>query len=240
MQRAPEETFYSAQPTQIFQEALNQELGKVFEPGMRYSIIEQSLSRQPIQKRDAIVELGCGNGTRLLYLKEKFGFANALGIDLCFADRGIQMADYRFFSANLNYPWPLEDQSADVLVAMMLLEHLFDPFASFREIQRVLQSEGRAFVNLPLITSVKNRFRLLAGKIPITSVPYTRWQEEGHWDGFHLHYFTIASIYDLARSANLRICKMKAVGRLAALKDLWPSFLCDEISFELRHQRPVS
>ena len=236
MQRAPEESFYS-RPSAPLPDAANQDAEMAFLPGMRYSIVHESLTAEPTSTMKTIVELGCGDGAKLLYVKDHFGFAKAFVIDLCFAGSGMDSEDVHFLSANLNYPWPLEDQSTDVLIAMMLLEHLFDPFFSFREIQRVLRPNGRAFVNLPLITSVKNRIRLLLGKIPITSVPYARWQEEEHWDGFHLHYFTVSSIHDLARHAGLNICKMRTVGKHSAVKNLWPSLLCDEISFELRHQR---
>ena len=88
---------------------------------------------------------------------------------------------------------------------MMIFEHLFDPWFCFSEIKRVLAPNGRAFVNLPLVTSIKNRLRLFFGKLPITSVPYKNWASEGHWDGFHLHYFNLSSIYDLAKFSKLKL-----------------------------------
>lgn len=136
--------------------------------------------------------------------------------------------------ANLNDPWPFETSDVDVLVAMMVIEHLFDPFFCFHEIARVLANDGRAFINLPLVTSLKNRLRLLVGLLPVTSVPYKRWLDEGHWDGFHLHYFTLGSVEDLARLAGLRVVTIHAVAPFKKLKDLMPSLLCGEISFELR------
>jgi SAM-dependent methyltransferase len=208
-----------------------------FEEGMRYAICNQSLALDPLIDRNIIVELGCGNGEKLLYLQHKYDFDQAIGIDLGFTteyrrDRSI------FYSANLNDPWPIDDGSADVLIAMMLLEHLFDPFASFREINRVLSAQGRAFVNLPLISSYKNRSRLLVGRLPTTSVPYARWEAEGHWDGFHLHYFTINSILNLASHAGLHVNSFKSVGKWSRIKSLFPSLLCDEISFEMRKAKP--
>jgi len=90
-------------------------------------------------------------------------------------------------------------------------------------------------VNLPLVTSIKNRTRLLFGKIPVTSVPYQRWQPEGHWDGFHLHYFSLESIRDLANYSGLKVTKVLPVGKFYQIKNIWPALLCDEISFELVH-----
>jgi ubiquinone/menaquinone biosynthesis C-methylase UbiE len=235
MNSSPEEIFYSSQNQTASIAMPSEQTALAFARGMRYSIINESLSKNHLPDREMIVELGCSNGEKLLYLKSLHGFSHALGIDLCFLNEKIEIENTSFISANLNQSWPLSDQSVDVLIAMMLLEHLFNPYAAFREIKRVVKPSGRAFVNLPLVTSVKNRLRLFVGKIPVTSVPYARWQKEGHWDGFHLHYFTIPSIQDLAAGSGLRIESVRGVGRASRLKTLWPAMLCDEISIEFRH-----
>jgi SAM-dependent methyltransferase len=236
MSKAPEEIFYETRQSLSGFIEPSPETGRMFEAGGRYALIADSLRREPLIGRRIIAELGCGKGDKLIYAKETFDFAQAVGVDLCFANKVIRgSGECEFFAANLNHGWPFKDKEVDVLVAMMLLEHLFDPFESFREIKRVLSPSGRAFVNLPLVTSFKNRLRLLVGRIPVTSVPYRRWQPEGHWDGFHLHYFSLLSIHDLAASAGLKIVRVTSVGRFHGAKNLLPCLLCDEISFELRH-----
>jgi len=201
--------------------------------GKRYFICDKSLHLDsPISKK-LIIELGCGDAKRLLWLKHKYGFQNAVGIDLGFSDEQ-QIESSIFKSCNLNKDWPFDNGTVDVLIAMMLFEHLFDPFFCFKETARVLDVDGRAFINLPLVTSAKNRLRLLVGLIPVTSVPYSRWETERHWDGFHLHYFTLSSIHDLARAAGLSVVSTHGVGAMKKLKDLMPTLLCGEISFEVR------
>lgn len=236
MNQSPEEIFYSSQQVFSGPAAPISETAQMFAAGGRYTIVTESLSNDKQLEFGSVAELGCGKGDKLLYVQKRFGFREAVGIDLCFSQPIFNaMEGHQFFAANLNQAWPLQDDSIDVLIAMMLLEHLFDPYASFREIERVLKPNGRAFVNLPLITSIKNRLRLLLGRIPVTSVPYKRWQKEGHWDGFHLHYFTLAAIQDLANYAGLNITLIRAVGRFHGVKNQLPGLLCDEISFELRH-----
>jgi SAM-dependent methyltransferase len=232
---APEEVFYSrhqlSSPSFPSSDTYLQ-----FKPGTRYSIVRESIEKNTAAPRNLIAELGCSDGSRLIYTKELFGFSRAIGLDLLFSmDRPYVRDGLSFFSANLNNSWPLQDNSCDVLIAMMLLEHLFDPLMSFQEIKRVLSPLGSAYINLPLITSAKNRIRLLFGAMPITSVPYSRWFKEAHWDGFHLHNYTIRSIRDLAAFSGLTIKKMTGVGRFHRIKTLAPSLLCNEISFELRH-----
>lgn len=235
---SPESKFYSsyAATTPCLP---SDETEKSFEYGQRYYICKNSLDSDPLVQRQLIAELGCGNAQRLLYLKEKYNFEHSVGIDLGFNDEH-KIGKSVFYSANLNNKWQLDDGSVNVLIAMMLIEHLFDPFFCFKEISRVLDEDGRAFINLPLVTSIKNRLRLLAGLIPITSIPYSRWKLEGHWDGFHLHYFTLSSIRDLARSANLSVVSIHGVGQMKQLKDLLPSLLCGEISFEVRKNKRIS
>lgn len=201
--------------------------------GKRYFICDNSLKLNPPISKNLIVELGCGDAKKLLWLKHKHDFQNAVGVDLGFSDEQ-QIESSIFKSCNLNKRWPFDDATVDVLISMMLFEHLFDPFFCFKETARVLAVDGRAFINLPLVTSIKNRLRLLFGLIPVTSVPYSRWKTEGHWDGFHLHYFTLSSIHDLARSAGLSIVSIEGVGAMKKLKDLMPTLLCGEISFEVR------
>ena len=86
-----------------------------------------------------------------------------------------------------------------------------------------------------MVTGFKNRLRLFFGKLPITSVPYRKWEKEGHWDGFHLHYFNLSSINDLVKKYDLKILSKTAVGKYKTLKNLYPSLLCTEISLEITH-----
>lgn len=89
-------------------------------------------------------------------------------------------------------------------------------------------------MNLPLVSSVKNRLRLGLGRLPTTSVPHSRWFREEHWDGFHLHYFTIQSIRDLAKSANLKVIDINTVGKFSTVKNIFPGLLYDKVTITLR------
>ena len=60
---------------------------------------------------------------------------------------------------------------------MMVIEHLFDPFHSFKRVHDLLRPDGIAFINLPLVTNIKNRINLLLGKLPETSIGYNKWFE---------------------------------------------------------------
>lgn len=133
---------------------------------------------------------------------------------------------------DLNKDLDFIDQRFDVIIAMMVIEHLFDPFHSFREISRLLKLDGWAFINLPLITSIKNRSRLLLGQMPFTSTKNS-WESE-EWDGGHLHLFTVDAVRWLGEKYGLSLERIYPVGRGYELKRRFPTLLCNEVSFAFR------
>lgn len=200
-------------------------------PGGRYCLVAEKLAARPSSEA-RVVELGCGNGQILMLLAARHGLRNATGVDVAFKNpQTINRVEFRNY--NLNDRWPFEAGSIDHLVAMMVFEHLFDPFHCFEEVRRTLAPGGMAYVNLPLVTNLKNRLRMLAGTLPVTSIPFDRWFEERGWDGNHLHYFSMASIHRLAEACNLRVIDVRGVGRLHGIKSAWPSLLAGEVTFSL-------
>jgi SAM-dependent methyltransferase len=205
-----------------------------FAPGKRYHLIERDL--RPGVRYGTALEVGCADGQCIGYLASQYSFAKVIGVDIGFADdMRSNVGGVEFVQANFNHALPLPNGTVDVLVAMMVIEHLFDPFASFAEVKRLLAPQGSAYINLPLVTSIKNRLRLLLGQVPQTSVPYRQWFADKQWDGNHLHYFSMSSIEKLAADAGLRVTGVAACGRFHQLKTLAPSFLANEVSFVMKH-----
>jgi SAM-dependent methyltransferase len=134
--------------------------------------------------------------------------------------------------ANLDNDFPLPTAAFDAVLAMMVVEHLYDPFHSFAEIARVVRPGGRVFMNLPNIASFRCRIDLLLGRLPYTSVP--DWFAVEEWDGSHLHYFTVDSVKRIARHVGLEVTAVRAVGGAMWLKRLRPQLFCHEITFGLR------
>jgi SAM-dependent methyltransferase len=133
--------------------------------------------------------------------------------------------------ANLDNRFPFEDARFDVVIAMMVIEHLYDPFHAFAEVARVAKPGARIFVNLPNIGSIRCRLDLMLGRLPNTST--ASWFDQREWDGGHLHYFTVDSVRRLAEVSGLKLVGQRAVGSMPALKRLRPSLLCHEITYVL-------
>jgi hypothetical protein len=96
--------------------------------------------------------------------------------------------------------------------------------------------KARTHVNLPLVTGLRNRIRLLVGGLSETSIRYERWFQMGEWDGNHLHYFSLRSIHDLAHCCGLRVMDIRGVGAFHALKTRLPSPLAGEVTFRMQHR----
>lgn len=199
----------------------------VLTPGTRYNCVAQELTDPGSQRA---IELGFGSKMRARYFASLFGEFEAADISATKLLEGGD-AGFAYRDVDLDKDWPYEDESVDVLLAMMVFEHLFDPFHSFSELARILKPSGTAFVNLPNIGSIKCRWDLLRGRMPMTST--SEWFELRQWDGGHLHYFTIDEVRRVASLFGLRVRRIYPVGSLLWLKKIWPGLFCHEISYVL-------
>lgn len=143
-----------------------------------------------------------------------------------------QNVKFNYLDFDLCQDFPYQDESFDVVIAMMILEHLFDPFHSFKEIARICKPGGYIFVNLPNIASLRCRLELLTGRMPVTSS--REWFEKRQWDGGHLHYFDIYHVNKLANLYGLKLTKLYPAGKLYDLKNISPGLFSHEISYMFR------
>jgi 2-polyprenyl-3-methyl-5-hydroxy-6-metoxy-1,4-benzoquinol methylase len=98
------------------------------------------------------LDLGAGRG-------ELSARMSALGYDVTAVERYVEQfeANVRLVDADLDRPFPFEDASVDVVMAVEILEHLENPRSFLRELWRVLEPGGVAIVSTPNLTSVLSR-----------------------------------------------------------------------------------
>ena len=221
---SPEQRFYNTFHSHGLdqQRAGGQYVGRRGDP--YYCIIESLPNAATL----SAVEWGFGSIARGEALNRLFRSYHALDISASMFV-GNEKVPFTYSDVNLNEDLPFDDATFDVSIAMMIIEHLFDPFHSFREIARTTKRSGHVFVQLPLVSSYKNRLRVLFGGLPVTS--RRDWWALEAWDGGHLHYFTIPIVVRLAEHCGLEFKRLFPVNKHLALKRLWPSLLCDSASF---------
>ena len=98
--------------------------------------------------REAI-EIGCGTGHNTAWLAERA--ASVIALD--FSEGMLRQAQARVHSQNVRFVqhdvrsrWPLADGAADLLVAMLVLEHVERLEAIFAEAARTLRGGGEFFL----------------------------------------------------------------------------------------------
>jgi methionine biosynthesis protein MetW len=151
-----------------------------------------------------VVDLGCGSGELLDSLAGRF--EQRIGLDVSTQRRkqlaGGGLDGWRFQEADLNAPFPLADESADVVTANQVIEHIIDPVQFASEIHRVLREGGRCVITTPNIRYLKYIVRLLvSGYGPRTAGGNTL---DGPWDDGHVHYFTHRDMRELFAQVGFR------------------------------------
>jgi SAM-dependent methyltransferase len=95
--------------------------------------------------RGTLVDVGCGAQPYRSLLHPTVEY---IGIDIAEAEEqfGYRNADTRYFSGET---WPVDDGSADTILATELLEHVVDPSVFMREAHRCLKPGGKLVLTVP-------------------------------------------------------------------------------------------
>ena len=115
--------------------------------GIKYSLTEMARNRRvdlimdEIDKKQKILDLGCGSGWFVDFLRKK-GY-NCFGCDINLRGR----KPNKFFKKGSAYKMPFKDNSFDCIVSMEVLEHV--DTSSYKEIKRVLKKGGKLIVTTP-------------------------------------------------------------------------------------------
>jgi 2-polyprenyl-3-methyl-5-hydroxy-6-metoxy-1,4-benzoquinol methylase len=139
----------------------------------------------------------------------------------------------RFLELNLDTEFArLERGVYDVVVAIDILEHVFDPFHFVRNCREILKPGGLLFLRVPNLTYVKRRLAVACGRLPVTSswfeTPgcFRSWKERHGWDGGHLHFFTKHALEWLLASEGFQCLSWRDAGATAeTARRIWPGML---------------
>jgi ubiquinone/menaquinone biosynthesis C-methylase UbiE len=134
-----------------------------------------------IEASDRVLDLACGTGHLLLDAIEQTSHrGRSIACDISTA--AIRLARENFKSAGLNAEvfcadaaqLPLRDESFDIVLASMILQHVHDEAKVLSEIDRVLARGGRVFVVAPCRRSITTGLQTLRRSAAKTSLPADR------------------------------------------------------------------
>jgi methionine biosynthesis protein MetW len=144
-----------------------------------------------ITKGNNALDIGCGEGTLAAALASRF--THVVGVDIsenavaATIQRGIEAKQVNLDSE----PLPFADGAFDAVTCLDVLEHVFDPRISVREIARVCIPGATLVITTPNMRYWRHWRSIISGRFPRTS------PDEEAYDGGHLHYYTAANLRDL-------------------------------------------
>ncbi len=158
--------------------------------------LRDSLRGHPIR---SIVDVGCGEISRLVELKKAFGDAvEAIALDIQFDEdivRGAKASGIKLVLGNVETDLnALQDNAHDLIIMRQLLEHLRDPQRAVAGLARKLAPGGLMIIDTP------NR----------GGWDYHLFKNQ-HWGGYHIprhfHLFRQDSLVQVVERAGLRVHK---------------------------------
>jgi ubiquinone/menaquinone biosynthesis C-methylase UbiE len=96
-----------------------------------------------------VIEVGCGTGRNTAWLAQQANTVVACDFSdqmLARARNRVSLPHVQFIQHDIRNPWPLPGSSADLVVAMLILEHVENLPAFFAEAARVLKNARELFI----------------------------------------------------------------------------------------------
>lgn len=162
-----------------------------------------SQSVRSVHREGLLLDLGCGTGSNLALLADA-GFS-AVGLTVnpaeaktC-ADNG-----RRVVVADASLRLPFTDGCFEVIFASHVLEHLANPWASLKELRRVLAVDGVLYAAFPNVVFAGHRLDYLSGRF--------RYEDAGALDVTHLRFFDLASAREMIESSGFVIVEENHLG----------------------------
>lgn len=155
----------------------------------------------PSLTRASMLDVGCGAGNTLCYLKEAGKIHEAVGVDFTMIPESNQQNPLldRFIAADIQQQQlPLTREHFDILLCADVLEHLSDPWQVLRYLKQFLKKEGYLIISVPNI----REFRVL-NKIFLKGD--FAYGPSGILDKTHLRFFCKKNIAGMVREAGFDI-----------------------------------
>ncbi len=148
-----------------------------------------------------VLDVGCGDGSLLLYLKKNKRIdgrgleINQKNVQECLT-RGLAVVEGDAEKDLVNYP----DQSFDVAVLNQAIQQFYEPRKVLNELLRIAK---KAIITIPNFGYWKVRLNLLiTGTMPVTKTLPHSW-----YDTPNLHMSSIKDFYNLCSLDNIKVTK---------------------------------
>ena len=155
--------------------------------------------------RMRILDIGCGAGSVSGELVKRGHEVHGLDIMKPAVDRAKRRGIHgQIYDVN-HVPLPFKDNTFDCILALDILEHLFDPMSLLNDLKRILTVDGYAIVFLPLHFDVRQRLRVLTGKGILLYEHLWYDPKCVCWEYFHIRFFTLREAEKFIKSGGFVI-----------------------------------
>jgi len=145
-----------------------------------------------------VLEVGCGTGATLLYIKNLYKNANLYGIEIGKNSAKIASTYADIINEDVEKViLPYEEKFFDYIILGDILEHLKDPWKLLKNLNSCLKSDGYILTVIPNIMHISVIKEIINGSFT--------YQEAGILDKTHLRFFTLNEIYKMFYNANLQV-----------------------------------
>jgi methionine biosynthesis protein MetW len=180
-----------------------------------------------IEPGSTVLDIGCGNGAVLLYVKEKIGI-RAIGVDL-----GIELLDQAKKFGIETITMDVTDISklkelpeADYIIGFEILEHMPLPEAFLHEVRR--KAKKGMFYSFPNTGYYLHRLRLLTGRFPLQWISHP---------GEHVRYWTVRDVKWWVKALNFDLSTLIVYEGLPGLNKIMPKLFGQGIFIGLTERK---
>jgi 2-polyprenyl-3-methyl-5-hydroxy-6-metoxy-1,4-benzoquinol methylase len=152
---------------------------------------------------DSVLEIGCGNGATLKWLKESNMCNTTSAIELVesMAKEAEKSVDKVYIGDCEKIVLDLVPNSYDLILCLDVLEHMIDPWIFIEKVQLSLKPDGIIVASIPNIRNANVIAKLVFNKT-------FKYESHGLLDKTHLRFFTKISAQELMSIDFLVIEKM--------------------------------
>lgn len=176
------------------------------------------------QSADRVIDIGCGEGNTLEWIKERIDVNWIGGVELHedAAKIACGKLDWLCRENIENVELPFPENSIDLILCLDVLEHLIDPWSTIKKLSRLVSPGGSLIASIPNI-------RHHSVMIPLLSKGEWNYKDKDVLDRTHLRFFTKKSAIELIQTGGLEVEKVLSA-KLAFGSKCW---LANLLSFGL-------
>lgn len=160
-----------------------------------------------------ILDIGCGDGYASSYLLNGYLLKTYFGLDLSAQKLKIVLNRIKCSSAIIGDAenLPVSDASVHTVLCLETLEHLLNPIATLKEIERILKPGGISLISIPIDSALQ--------KILVKGMRKLSKKRNSHFNE-HIHLFTMRSINPFLDGTSFKVLTKLFCGFNFPLLDL--------------------